>query len=241
VNATLGQLTAAKASAIASAAARVAAGEFDVEFPLSVWQTGSGTQTHMNVNEGVAHLATLAMGGRLDGAQAVHPNDDVNLGQSSNDVFPTAMHVAAAEASGSLLRSLGALRVALQLKAAAFVDVVKVGRTHLQDATPVTLGQELGGYDAQLAVAEEALGYSLRAIHALAIGGTAVGTGLNTHPEFGARVAQVLGQRRAGFVEKRSNSRRDWFACPQGPSESSDKCATKRKWRSGAGEGIHWC
>jgi fumarate hydratase class II len=197
VNAALGLLDAAKASAIATAAARVAAGEFDAEFPLSVWQTGSGTQTHMNVNEVLAHLATLALGGRLDGARSVHPNDDVNLGQSSNDVFPTAMHVAAAGASGPLLQSLGALRLALQHKAAAFADVVKVGRTHLQDATPVTLGQEMGGYDAQLALAEAALSHSLGAVHALAIGGTSVGTGLNTHPAFGARVAQVLSQRLA--------------------------------------------
>ena len=195
VNGVLGVLDAAKAAAISSAATRVAAGEFDAEFPLSVWQTGSGTQTHMNVNEVLAHLATLALGGSLAGVQAVHPNDDVNLGQSSNDVFPTAMHVAAALACGPLLQSLGGLRLALQHKAAAFADIVKVGRTHLQDATPVTLGQEFGGYDAQLALAETALGHSLLAVHALAIGGTAVGTGLNTHPEFGARVAKVLAAR----------------------------------------------
>ena len=185
VNASLGLLDPVKAAAIAAAATRVAAGEFDAEFPLSVWQTGSGTQTHMNVNEVLAHLAT----------RAVHPNDDVNLGQSSNDVFPTAMHVAAALACGPLLQSLRTLRLALQQKAAEFADQLKVGRTHLQDATPVTLGQEFGGYDAQLALAEAALGHSLPAVHGLAIGGTAVGTGLNTHPAFGARVAQVLATR----------------------------------------------
>ena len=195
VNAALGLLDPAKAAAIAVAAEHVAAGEFDAEFPLSVWQTGSGTQTHMNVNEVLAHLASLALGGHLDGAQIVRPNDDVNLGQSSNDVFPTAMHVAVARACGPLLQSLGALRLALRQKGTAFADVVKVGRTHLQDGTPVTLGQELGGYDAQLALAEEALGLSLPAVHALAIGGTAVGTGLNTHPQFGARVALLLSQR----------------------------------------------
>lgn len=195
VNGSLGELDAAKAAAIAAAATRVAAGEFDAEFPLSVWQTGSGTQTHMNVNEVLAHLATLALGGQLDGAPLVHPNDDVNRGQSSNDVFPTAMHVAVALACGPLLQSLGLLRRALQHKAAVFAELLKVGRTHLQDATPVTLGQEFGGYDAQLALAETALGHSLPAVHALAIGGTAVGTGLNTHPEFGWRVAQVLAAR----------------------------------------------
>ena len=197
VNASLGLLDAAKAAAIAAAALRVARGEFDAEFPLSVWQTGSGTQTHMNVNEVLAHLATLALGGTLSGTQWVHPNDDVNMGQSSNDVFPTAMHVAVALAFGPLQQSLGGMRLALQHKAAAFAGIVKVGRTHLQDATPVTLGQEFGGYDAQLALAETALGHSLPAVHALAIGGTAVGTGLNTHPEFGARVAQLLATRLA--------------------------------------------
>jgi len=195
VNATLGVLEADKAAAIAAAAARVAAGEFDAEFPLSVWQTGSGTQTHMNVNEVLAHLATLALGGTRDGPQRVHANDDVNRGQSSNDVFPTAMHVAVALACGPLLQSLGRLRQALQHQAAACAGLLKVGRTHLQDATPVTFGQEFGGYDAQLALAETALGHSLPAVHALAIGGTAVGTGLNTHPAFGARVAQVLAAR----------------------------------------------
>jgi fumarate hydratase class II len=195
VNAELGLLDAAKAAAIGSAAERVASGEFDAEFPLSVWQTGSGTQSHMNVNEVLAHLATLALGGSLGGVQTVHPNDDVNLGQSSNDVFPTAMHVAVALACGPLLDALGGLRLALQGKAAAWVDILKVGRTHMQDATPVTLGQEFGGYDAQLAVAESALVNSLPAVHALAIGGTAVGTGLNTHPAFGARVTQVLAAR----------------------------------------------
>jgi fumarate hydratase, class II len=195
VNGSLGLLDASKAAAIAGAARRVAAGEFDAEFPLSVWQTGSGTQSHMNVNEVLAHLASLELGGTLGGPPRVHPNDDVNLGQSSNDVFPTAMHVAVAQACGPLLHNLHELRLALQGKAAAFADTLKVGRTHLQDATPVTLGQEFGGYDAQLALAEAALQRSLPAVHALAIGGTAVGTGLNTHPAFGARVAQRLAER----------------------------------------------
>ena len=195
VNASLGLLDPAKAAAITAAATRVAAGDFDGEFPLSVWQTGSGTQSHMNVNEVLAHLATQTLQADQGGAGAVHPNDDVNLGQSSNDVFPTAMHVAVALACGPLKLSLGGLRLVLQQKAAEFADCLKVGRTHLQDATPVTLGQEFGGYDAQLALARAALDHSLPAVHALAIGGTAVGTGLNTHPAFGARVAQVLATR----------------------------------------------
>ncbi len=195
VNLALGLLGAEKAAAISAAAARVAAGEFDAQFPLSVWQTGSGTQTHMNVNEVVAHLASLALDDSLAGAHKVHPNDDVNLGQSSNDAFPTAMHVAVVLACGPLLQSLGRLRLMLQEKAATFARTLKIGRTHLQDATPVTLGQEFGGYAAQLALAEAALGHSLVAVHALAIGGTAVGTGINTHPQFGCVVALVLAER----------------------------------------------
>jgi fumarate hydratase class II len=189
VNQSLGLLDAAKADAIAAAAARVAAGEFEAEFPLSVWQTGSGTQSNMNVNEVVARLASTALG------QRVHPNDDVNLGQSSNDVFPTAMHVATALQMRPLFAALTRLRMALQAKAAEWHGEMKIGRTHLQDATPVTLGQEFGGYDAQLALAEAALRQALPAVWALAIGGTAVGTGLNTHPQFGARVAAALSQR----------------------------------------------
>ncbi len=201
VNRDLGLLAVEKGEAIAAAATRVAAGEFDSQFPLSVWQTGSGTQTHMNVNEVIASLASLSLGGGLGTARRVHPNDDVNLGQSSNDVFPSAMHVAVVLEMTPLLASLAHLRGALQAKARALADTVKVGRTHLQDATPVTLGQEFGGYDAQLAIAETALRSALTAVHALGIGGTAVGTGLNTHPEFGARVAAVLASRlKAPFV-----------------------------------------
>jgi fumarate hydratase class II len=195
VNRDLGRLDPAKGAVIAAAAARVAAGEFDSQFPLSVWQTGSGTQSNMNVNEVVAGLASLALGGGLGSARLVHPNDDVNLGQSSNDVFPTAMHVAMVVQTRPLQASLARLRAALQAKAAAFADIVKVGRTHLQDATPITFGQEFGGYDAQLAIAEDALRRALPAVQALAIGGTAVGTGLNTHPAFGARVAALLAAR----------------------------------------------
>ncbi|CAH0355716.1 class II fumarate hydratase [Aquabacterium sp. CECT 9606] len=195
VNQDLGLLDPGKAQAVASAAQQVALGQFDAEFPLSVWQTGSGTQSNMNVNEVIANLASQALGGSLGSKRLVHPNDDVNLGQSSNDVFPTAMHVAVAkEAQTRLLPALESLRSVLSDKAAAFADVVKIGRTHWQDATPVTLGQEFGGYQAQLALCDKAIGHALQAVHALAIGGTAVGTGLNTHPEFGIRVAALLGQ-----------------------------------------------
>jgi fumarate hydratase class II len=195
VNQALGLLDANKAAAIAQAAAQVAAGGFDEAFPLSVWQTGSGTQSHMNVNEVIARLATRALADMPDGARMVHPNDDVNLGQSSNDVFPTAMHIAVVLMSGPLLQSLARLRLALQGRVKAFAGLIKVGRTHLQDATPITLAQEFGGYDAQLGLAEAGLRQSLPALLALAIGGTAVGTGLNTHQEFAKRVARKLSAR----------------------------------------------
>ncbi len=195
VNRDLGLLDAAKADAIAAAAARAAQGEFDDQFPLSVWQTGSGTQSNMNVNEVVAGVASRALGGGLGAQRRVHPNDDVNLGQSSNDVFPTAMHVATAlQAQHRLLPALDGLRAALNAKAHAWAGVVKIGRTHLQDATPVTLGQEFGGFEAQLALCQASIRQSLVLVHSLAIGGTAVGTGLNTHPEFGSRVAALLAQ-----------------------------------------------
>ena len=195
VNVDLGLLDATKAAAVVTAATRIAAGEFESQFPLSVWQTGSGTQSNMNVNEVVANLASMALGGGLGADRCVHPNDDVNLGQSSNDVFPTAMHIAAVLSARVLLASLASLRAALHAKAEAFAHVLKVGRTHLQDAAPLTFGQELSGYEAQLALAEAAIRRALPDVHALAIGGTAVGTGLNTHPEFGARVARVLAAR----------------------------------------------
>jgi fumarate hydratase, class II len=185
-----------KAQAIADAAERVASGELDAQFPLSVWQTGSGTQSNMNVNEVIAALASRALGQGATKAVAVHPNDDVNLGQSSNDVFPSAMHIAVAlSAHKLLLPALDELRAALEAKAEAFAAVVKIGRTHMQDATPVTLGQELGGYAAQLALCQDNLQFALGAVHALALGGTAVGTGLNTQPEFGACVCAVLAKR----------------------------------------------
>ena len=200
VNRDLQLLDADKAQAIVESARRVAAGEFDAEFPLSVWQTGSGTQSNMNVNEVVANLASRALAASQRGAgttsgagRKVHPNDDVNMGQSSNDVFPSAMHIAIAlQARAILLPALAGLHDALADKAKSFEAVIKIGRTHLQDATPVTLGQEFSGYAAQLALCERSLQHALEAVYTLAIGGTAVGTGLNTHPEFGARVAASL-------------------------------------------------
>ena len=193
VNADLGLLDAPLAAAIAQAADEVLAGAHPEAFPLSVWQTGSGTQTNMNMNEVLANRASELLGGGRGEGRKVHPNDHVNRGQSSNDIFPTAMHVAACVAlTVDLLPALEALHATLQAKAQAWVDIVKIGRTHLQDATPLTLGQEASGWVAQLAHAHAAITHSLDALHALAVGGTAVGTGLNTHPQFGERVAAAL-------------------------------------------------
>jgi fumarate hydratase class II len=196
VNADLGLLPQAKAQAIMTAAEEVIAGRHAAEFPLAIWQTGSGTQTNMNMNEVLANRASELLGGARGEGRLVHPNDEVNLGQSSNDIFPTAMHVAAAAGvTNRVLPPLRALRATLQEKSRAFDDIVKIGRTHLQDATPLTLGQEFSGYVAQLARAETAIAATLPALHELAAGGTAVGTGLNAHPEFGDRVAARLAQR----------------------------------------------
>lgn len=188
-NRDLGLLAPDTAGAIAAAAEEVTAGRHADEFPLSVWQTGSGTQTHMNMNEVLARRAAQLLG---DGRR-VHPNDDVNLGQSSNDVFPTAMHLAAALGiARRVLPALARLRATLQGKADDFAGLLKIGRTHLQDATPLTLGQEFSGYVAQLDHARAVIEAGLPSLYPLAIGGTAVGTGLNTHPEFGPRVAAIL-------------------------------------------------
>ena len=195
VNRALGLLEPKKAEAIERAADEVLAGRHDEEFPLVVWQTGSGTQSNMNVNEVLANRASELLGGERGPKRLVHPNDDVNLGQSSNDAFPTAMHIAAARAvEHDLLPKLERLEATLSAKAAAFAGIVKIGRTHLQDATPLTLGQEFSGYVEQLAQAEAAIELALPGLCELAIGGTAVGTGLNTHAEFGARVAKDLSQ-----------------------------------------------
>jgi fumarate hydratase class II len=193
VNHGLNKLDGLKAKTIKQAAEEITAGQHFQEFPLSIWQTGSGTQTNMNMNEVLANRASELMGGERGQKRLVHPNDDVNLGQSSNDIFPTAMHVAASLAlANNLLPSLRMLRETLGKKSETFTDIVKIGRTHLQDATPLTLGQEFSGYVAQLDRADAAISALLPPLYELAIGGTAVGTGLNTHPEFGDRVAAEL-------------------------------------------------
>ncbi|HTR57830.1 MAG TPA: class II fumarate hydratase [Casimicrobiaceae bacterium] len=202
VNLALGTLDAKKAQAIVAAADEALAGKHDGEFPLAVWQTGSGTQTNMNVNEVLANRASEILGGPRGEKRLVHPNDDVNRGQSSNDVFPTAMNISAAETvARDLLPSLDALAATLSAKAAAFRDIVKIGRTHLQDATPLTLGQEFSGYAAQLTHARAHIAAALPHVFELAQGGTAVGTGLNTHSEFGARMAaEIAAYTRLPFV-----------------------------------------
>jgi fumarate hydratase class II len=195
VNMDLRALDEKKGRAIVQAADEVLAGKHDEEFPLVVWQTGSGTQTNMNMNEVLANRASEILGGERGEARLVHPNDDVNSGQSSNDVFPTAMNVAAVEALRSrVLPALAALRDAFQAKAEAFRDIVKLGRTHLQDATPLTLGQEFSGYVAQLVHGIAHVEAALPHLYELALGGTAVGTGLNTHPEYAVRVARKLAE-----------------------------------------------
>jgi fumarate hydratase, class II len=201
-NAELGLLEPRIAQAIIQAAKEVAGGERDGEFPLVVWQTGSGTQTNMNANEVIANLANERLGGRRGAKAPVHPNDHVNLGQSSNDTFPTAMHIAALlEIKGKLLPALGALHGALAEKSASFADIVKIGRTHLQDAVPISLGQEFSGYAAQVAMGMQRIEATMGGLSALAQGGTAVGTGLNADPAFAEtfarRVSAISG---VGFV-----------------------------------------
>lgn len=192
VNCDLGLLEAKSAAAIIQAANEVIGGCHEAEFPLVVWQTGSGTQTNMNMNEVLANRASELLGGRR-GEHRIHPNDDVNKGQSSNDVFPSAMHVAATRAINYQLKpAIQALRQTLAAKAAEFSGIIKIGRTHLQDATPLTLGQEFSGYVSQLDHGLEHVDASLPHLYELALGGTAVGTGLNTHPEFAVRVAAEL-------------------------------------------------
>ncbi|MCX8050536.1 MAG: class II fumarate hydratase [Chlorobi bacterium] len=195
VNAELGLLSPDKRDLIVRAADEVIAGALDEHFPLSVWQTGSGTQTNMNVNEVIANRAIELAGGVLGSKTPIHPNDDVNKSQSSNDTFPTAMHIAAAERLvNHLLPAVAQLRDTLAAKAELFSDIIKIGRTHLMDAVPLTLGQEFSGYVHQLTLAIERIESSLPRLYELAIGGTAVGTGLNTHPEFAERVAAKIAE-----------------------------------------------
>ena len=194
-NAELGELTQEVAAPIVRAADEVIAGALDGQFPLVVFQTGSGTQSNMNANEVIANRAVALSGGTVGVDRTVHPNDHVNRGQSSNDTFPTAMHIAVAEqVRHRLIPSVTVLRDTLAAKATEFADLVKTGRTHLQDATPITLGQEIGAWVAQIDFGLRAVEQSLDGIYDLAIGGTAVGTGLNAHPEFGDRCAHYIAE-----------------------------------------------
>jgi fumarate hydratase class II len=195
-NRDLGKLDAGLCAAIVAAAEQVARGELDGEFPLKVWQTGSGTQSNMNANEVIANRAIEALGGELGSKSPVHPNDHVNLSQSSNDTFPAAMHIAVVlELENTLLPVVEQLAATLQAKATSYAGLVKIGRTHLQDAVPLSLGQEFSGYVAQLQLAVEAIRLSLQRVRELAIGGTAVGTGLNAPKGFGEAVAARLSER----------------------------------------------
>ncbi len=194
VNHDLGKLDADRTRLIERAADEIVAGSLDAHFPLRVWQTGSGTQTNMNVNEVISNRAIELAGGDMGSKKPVHPNDHVNMSQSSNDTFPTAMHVAGAQAMVAMLPAVEALRNALAAKAKGWAHVVKVGRTHLQDATPITLEQEFSGYVTQLDRAIRACKAALDPLYDLAIGGTAVGTGLNAHPEFGERTAAKIAE-----------------------------------------------
>lgn len=194
-NKDLGALPSEKAELIISAAQEVAENKLDDHFPLIVWQTGSGTQTNMNANEVIANRAIEIAGGEMGSKKPIHPNDDVNKGQSSNDVFPSAMHIAAAgEINRRLLVTVGQLRDSLQEKALIFADIIKTGRTHLMDAVPLTLGQEFSGYVQQLDNGLKRIDFALEGLYELALGGTAVGTGLNTHPDFALQAAAHIAE-----------------------------------------------
>jgi fumarate hydratase class II len=195
VNQDLGKLSPEKAQLITRAADEVISGKLNDHFPLRIWQTGSGTQTNMNVNEVISNRAIEMAGGEMGSKKPIHPNDDVNMSQSSNDTFPTAMHIAAAaETARRLLPAVKKLRDALDDKAKEFADIVKIGRTHLQDATPLTLGQEFSGYVSLLDRDGARIAMALDGLYDLAIGGTAVGTGLNAHPEFAERAARKISE-----------------------------------------------
>jgi fumarate hydratase class II len=195
VNRDFGKLSADKARLIVQAADEVIAGKLDEHFPLHVWQTGSGTQTNMNANEVISNRAIEIAGGVMGSKKPIHPNDDVNMSQSSNDTFPTAMHIAAATCvSEVLIAAVSELRDAIEAKARSFASVVKIGRTHLMDATPLTVGQEMSGWVSLLDRDVDRLQEVLPGLYDLAIGGTAVGTGLNAHPEFAERAAKKIAE-----------------------------------------------
>ena len=224
-NGELGQLPPEKVELIVKAADEVIEGKLDAEFPLVVWQTGSGTQSNMNANEVIANRANQMAGSDLGSKSPIHPNDDVNKGQSSNDTFPTAMHIAAIEEiEDLLLPAVKVLRDTLDGKATEFSDIVMVGRTHLQDATPVMLGQVISGWVAQLDHATETIRRSLPGLCELAIGGTAVGTGLNAHPRFGDGVAEKL----EGMTGKPFRSAANKFAALSAHDEMVDASAAIR-------------
>src|SRR5207237_4163591 len=195
VNHDLGKLPAEKARLIAQAADEVISGKLNAHFPLRIWQTGSGTQTNMNVNEVISNRAIEIAGGVVGSKKPIHPNDDVNMSQSSNDTFPAAMHIAAADrVKNTLIPAVRGVRDAIAAKAKQFNDVVKIGRTHLQDAVPLTIGQEFGGWASLLDRDIKRLEQVLDGLYDLAIVGTAVGTGLNTHPEFAERAAKKIAE-----------------------------------------------
>src|SRR6185503_6651850 len=194
VNEELGKLPYDKAKLIVQACDEVIEGKLDDHFPLRVWQTGSGTQTNMNANEVISNRAIELAGGELGSKKPIHPNDDVNMSQSSNDTFPTAMYIAAAEQLNKLIPRVRELQDAIEAKAQEFADVVKIGRTHLQDATPLTVGQEMGGWANLVERDIDRMKAAMPGLLDLAIGGTAVGTGLNSHPEFGERAAKKIAE-----------------------------------------------
>jgi fumarate hydratase class II len=194
VNQDLGKLSADKAELIVQACDEMIEGKLDEHFPLRVWQTGSGTQTNMNANEVISNRAIQIAGGAMGSKKPIHPNDDVNMSQSSNDTFPTAMHIAAAEQMNKLIPRVGEVSDAIDAKAKEFKDVVKIGRTHLQDATPLTVGQEMSGWASLLERDIDRMKDTLPGLYDLAIGGTAVGTGLNAHPEFAERAAKKIAE-----------------------------------------------
>ncbi|HEV8590194.1 MAG TPA: class II fumarate hydratase, partial [Pyrinomonadaceae bacterium] len=194
VNNELGKLPEDKLKLIAQACDEVIDGDLDAHFPLRVWQTGSGTQTNMNANEVISNRAIEIAGGVMGSKKPIHPNDDVNMSQSSNDTFPTAMHIAAAEQMNRLIPAIKSVHEAIDAKAKEFKDVVKIGRTHLQDATPLTVGQEISGWASLLERDIDRMNATLPGLYDLAIGGTAVGTGLNAHPEFGERAAKKIAE-----------------------------------------------
>ena len=252
-NRRLGRLDDGRAEAIAEACAEIEAGLVDrgglrVHFPVDVYQTGSGTSTNMNANEVIANLVCLAKGGAVGASKdpafiekgGVHPNDHVNMGQSSNDTFPTALHVAGAVAiAEDLLPAVERMEAELLLKQAAWDEVVKIGRTHLQDATPIRLGQEFGGYASQMTHAKDRLRRSLHVLGELAIGGTAVGTGINTHERFGAEVASILSER-TGLLFREASDHCEAQHAKDGVVEVSGVCKTIAVSISKIANDIRW-